>query len=54
LHRYVVMRRHALAKYATIFVLGKAKKVLQEAKGLRERGGFLMGFYDERSTLIYS
>jgi predicted CopG family antitoxin len=45
------MWRHALAKYATISVPDKVKKVLQEAKGHREWGEFLMELYEERSTL---
>ncbi len=45
------MVKKALAKYATISVPEKVKKALQEAKGLREWGEFLMELYDERSTL---
>jgi len=45
------MWRQPLARYATISVPDKVKKVLQEAKGHREWGEFLMELYDERSTL---
>ena len=40
-----------MAKYATISVPEKVKKVLQEAKGPREWGEFLMELYNDRSTL---
>jgi hypothetical protein len=40
-----------LAKYATISVPEKVKHVLQEAKGPREWGEYLMELYSERATL---
>lgn len=40
-----------MAKYATISVPKSVKKLLEEARGAREWGEFLMELYNERTTL---
>jgi predicted CopG family antitoxin len=50
-HRYMTIEGHALTKYATISVPRDVKKVLEEAKGRREWGEFLLDLHAEGRRL---